>query len=70
MDLSLMVSVPHRSCNKNKMTSDAYLHYSNACCEVLMKNACSSGVNGKTVIFVPYIAIESEVYQKIYMRSG
>jgi hypothetical protein len=69
MDISLMAAVPHRIYNRSHFHSGTLIHSFNACCEALMKLSRTLDVNGKTILFVPFIALDAEgvtrdVYEK------
>jgi hypothetical protein len=60
MDLSLMAAVPHRKKNRIYFQEEKYVHSYNACCETLMKNCVCGDVSGKTILFVPFLALKDE----------
>jgi hypothetical protein len=60
MDLSLMVAVPHRQYNRRHFNRENFIHAANACCENLLEDAINGKYNGKTLLFVPCVAVESE----------
>ena len=64
-----MVAVPHRKYNRRHFNTSTHIHVANSCCETLLENATKGRFNGKTLLFVPYVALKTEgVTKEMYEK--